>query len=99
MTLRHALVAQEGVDARFAAPEGFEGLEGGAAAADFQDLLTEASTGFGAGGTVRRCGFFKGCIGIGLQHFGPFVAVVAGAVATGKDMAEAVRHAAEFGHR
>ncbi len=93
--LGHALVAQQGVQGRCPAPEGLEGLHGWAAAADFQDGLAVARTGFRARQAVGAGGFLESGIGVGAQHFRPLVAVVAGRVAAREDMAERVRAAAE----
>ena len=87
----HALVAQQRVQARLAATEGFERLHSRAAAAFFQNGLAVAASGLGVGLSAGQGGFFKGGVGVGAQHLGPFVAVVTGGVATGKNMAEAVR--------
>jgi hypothetical protein len=66
---------QKRVHAGFAAAKGFEGLHGGAAAASFQDGVQVFFAGGGVGRTLGICAFFKGCIGVGAEYFGPFVAV------------------------
>jgi hypothetical protein len=55
---------------------------------------------FFAGGRVGRAlgvgAFFKSCVGVCAEHFGPFVAVVARRVTPGKNMAKGVYRAVEF---
>ena len=97
MVSGHALVTQQRVDRRFAAPEGLERFHGRPAAAGFQDGTPVFSASFyrnGAGdGLVVsvytcRCGdlctFLEGCIGVGRENFSPFVAVVPGGVTAEK---------------
>ena len=47
---------------------------------------------------VGAHGFLEGGVGVGTEHLGPFVAVVARGIAAGEDVAEAVRNARERGH-
>src|SRR5690606_36118335 len=89
LSRRHAVVAQQGVDARLAAAEGLEVLQRAAAAAAGEDLAQEARAGLGK--LARR--FLERGIGVGAEHLGPLVAVVPGRVTTGEDVAELVREA------
>src|SRR3990167_1930980 len=83
----HALVTQQGVDARFAAPEGLEVLHGRTAAARFEDGLAVATTDFGAQhpGFGGR-GFLESGVRIRREYLSPLVAVIACRVAAGKDV-------------
>jgi hypothetical protein len=94
----HAAVAQEGIHLRFAAAEGLEGFERRAAAADGEDLVPEALAGLGVEhAALGAAALLEGGEGVGGQHLGPLVAVVAGRVAAGEDVAEAVGEAVPFG--
>src|SRR5690606_36634003 len=84
---RHAVVAQQGVEAGLAAAEGLEVLQRAAAAAAGKDLAQEAGAGFGQ----LPGGFLERGIGVGAEHLGPLVAVVAGRVVAGEDVVELVR--------
>src|SRR5262245_6071582 len=84
-------MAQKGVNLRLAAAEGLEALYGGAAAPHFENCFTIFTACVG----IKRTGFLKCAPGVGAQHFGPLVAVIAGAVSPGKDVRERVLEAVE----
>src|SRR5262245_17562235 len=90
----HAAVAQPGVAFRSPTAEGLEGLQRGARAADRQHFACEAFAGLAVEHAAELlAGFLEGGEGVGGQHLGPLVAVVAGRVAAREDVAEAVREA------
>ena len=86
---------QQGFQARFSDPEGFERFQRRAAAARFQNGLGVKTSGFHLGRAVGCGGFFKGGVGISAQHLGPFVAVTTSGVTGFEDVAEGVGHAVE----
>jgi len=88
-------VPQQGFQARFAAPKGFERFQRRAAAARYQNGLAVKASGFHHGRAVGCGCFFKGGVGISAQHLGPFVALVTGGVTGCEDVAEGVGHAVE----
>src|SRR5690554_7278181 len=88
-----AAVAQQGLDAGLAAAEGAEQLRGIPGAALLEDLSAEAPARL----RVEDTRFLEGAPGIGGEHLGPLVAVVARRIAAGEDMAEAVLEAVEGG--
>src|SRR6266498_131185 len=89
----HTIVPQQRVDSRFAAAKRLERFERRTAAADGEDLVAEARTGPG----VEHALLLEQAVGVGREHFGPLVAVVAGRVATGEDMREIVQEAVVSG--
>src|SRR6478736_9170445 len=91
MASGHALVAQQCVDLRLAAAEGLEAVHRVARAADLEDVLQIAL----AGGGIEHAFHFKRAPGIGAQQLSPFVAVIAGRIAAGEDVREAVLEAVE----
>ena len=90
-----AVQLSSGCDVRLAAAELDEGLERIAAAAAREDAVEEALR----RGAVEDAALLEGREGVGRQHLGPLVAVVAGRVAAGEDVAEAVREAVPLRHR
>src|SRR5574340_1818794 len=95
LSRRDAVEAQERVENRCAAAEFDEQFHGFAAAALAENRVQETL----AGGAVEDAGFFEGTVGIGGQHFGPQIAVIAGGVTAGEDVREAVRKTVPGGHR
>ena len=94
----HPAVAQQRVDLGLAAAEGLEGFQRRAAAAHCQDLAPEALASLGVEqAALARAGLLEGGEGVGRQHLGPLVAVVARRVAAGEDVREAVREAVPGG--
>ena len=63
-------MAKQGIEARLATPEGLERFQRRTAAAGLQNGLAVKTAGFHAGRAVGYGCFFKGCLGIGVQHFG-----------------------------
>src|SRR5690606_37786051 len=93
---------EQRIDGRFTAAKCLEGLGGRAGAPYRKDFVQETSTSFWAKGVARTVGLdngalFKGRIGVGGQHLGPFVAVIAGAVAPREQMREVMRKAVPRG--
>src|ERR1700722_11686827 len=82
-------------DLRLAAAKLDERLERIAAAATRQDAVEKAPR----GGAIKRPALDERRKRVRRQYLGPFIAVVAGGVATGKDVAEAVRVAIPLRHR
>ena len=80
-------VAQQRLGARLAAAEGAEHLQRMAAAAERQHRVAEAAAGRGDRRGVVEPGLLEGREGVGGQHLGPLVAVVAGRVAAREDVA------------
>ena len=77
-------MAEQGIQAWFAAAEGFEGFGCTARTADGQYFFPEAAAGFG-----NVVAFFKSGVSVCTQNFRPCVAVIACGVAAGEDVAEA----------
>ena len=80
-------MTQQGVDLRFAAPEGLEVFHGRTAAASFQDGFAVASTDIHiehARLTIGR--FFESGVSVGGQYFCPLVTVVARSIAASKNV-------------
>ena len=87
-------MAQQGIDIRFATPEGLERFQRRPRAAHRQDFILEALPGLDRQDIVAgSAGFFEGAVGVGRQYLCPLVAIVAGRVAAGKDVAERVLEA------
>ena len=87
-------MAQQGVELGLAAAKGLERLHGRTAAAHLQNGLQVALSGGAVGQAVGIGAFLKRGIGVGTQHLGPLVAVIAGRITTRKDVAEGVGAAA-----
>lgn len=86
----HALVPQQRIQIRLAAPEGFERFQRRPTAPRFQNGLAVQATRFHARRAVVCSCFFKCSVSVSAQYLGPFVAVVTGGVSAGKDVAEGV---------
>ncbi len=86
---------QQRVDLGFAATEGLEALQGWAAATGLKNLATIALTRAG----VQNASLFKGTPSVRRENFCPFIAVVTGAVAPGKDVREGMGAARESGRK
>src|SRR5450631_953388 len=86
-----ALVAQECINARFAAAEGPKAVERAAAAARLEHVLAQTPAGLDAEhpAVFGRC-LLKRTPGVGRQHLGPLVAVVARGVAAVEDVRKRV---------
>src|SRR5437773_2425538 len=83
---RHAIVPQKRVQLRRASPECHKRLECRPATASRKHLIPES----GAHGGRQDALFLEDAVGVGGEHLGPFVAVIAGGVAAVEDMSEAV---------
>ncbi len=79
-------MAEQCLGAGLSASEGCEYLHWVAAAAQGQHRVAKAVAGFSQGRVVIEADFFKGSKGIGAQHFGPEVAIVASRVTPGKNV-------------
>src|SRR5690606_34732394 len=86
--LDHSIMAKQGIQFRVPSSERAKRVDGRSATAYRQDLVEEAPAGFGdARRRVRPGhGLLERGVGVGRQHFGPLVAVVAGRVAAGEDV-------------
>src|SRR3569833_1434531 len=76
-----SLVTQQGIQRGFAAPEGLEGVQGGPAAARFEDRLAVPAPGLHARHAVRFGRLLEGGVRVGAEDFRPLVAVVARGIA------------------
>src|SRR5579862_4684236 len=95
LSFGHSLMAQQCVDLWLSAAKGFERIHGAAAAAGFEDRLAVLASGLDAGLAVGARCFLERRVGVGAQHLGPLVAVVAGRIAAREDVAEGVGRATE----
>src|SRR3569623_1827724 len=82
-----AIAAQQGFRLRLAAAEGHEAFQRRARTAHREDRIAERS----ARGRVENPRLFEPAEGIGGQYFRPQIAVIARAVAAGKNVREGVR--------
>src|SRR5262249_8212148 len=92
---RDAVLLEQRHDLGLATAEFDERLERIAAAATRQNAVEKASRSV----AIERAALDESAEGIRRQHLGPLVAVVAGGIAAGKDMREAVRIAVPFRNR
>src|SRR4051794_20384290 len=77
----HSLMTQKCIDLGLATSEGLERVHGAAAAAGFENGLAVSASCLDAWLAVGACCFLERCVGVGAQHLGPLVAVVAGRIA------------------
>lgn len=73
-----ARASQERIDVRLMSAEGYVQIHGIGRIASLQYLLTEA----GSDSSVEYAYLLKSRKGIGIQHFGPLIAIVSGRIAT-----------------
>jgi hypothetical protein len=89
IAVAQSAAAQQRTHAGFACPAGHEQVHGVSGTALLENLIQE----FQACLTIEYPVFLAQRLSVAGQDFGPFVAVVPGAVITGKNMRETVRKA------